>query len=205
MLAADARERGLARPRIAFDPRTWHRFPCLTAFDRHLERWVVHHRTSGLNWLFEALSRAGTFGAIWILIAFLLALAWRRWGVFVVTAASVAVADLAATALKAVVDVQRPSSRYAAPKTLVPAPHDHSFPSGHTATSFAAATVLTAFAPRLAPLWLLLAVAIGFARVYVGVHYPLDIAGGAAVGVLTALLLLAVTRRRSRAGTQSTR
>src|SRR5262249_43678530 len=65
------------------------------------------------------------------------------------------------------------SSRYATPKTLVHAPQDHSFPSGHAATSFAAATVLTAFAPRLAPAWFLLAVAIGFSRVYVGVHYPL--------------------------------
>jgi undecaprenyl-diphosphatase len=177
----------------------------LTPGDRHLERWIVHHRAGWLNWLFEGLSRAGTFGAIWILIAFLLGLAWRRWGMFIVTAAAVAIADLAATALKAVVDVERPSSRYATPKTLVPAPRDHSFPSGHTATSFAAAVVLTAFAPRFAPLWFLLAVAIGFARVYVGVHYPLDIAGGAAVGIVTALLLLAAARRRSRAGTQSVR
>jgi undecaprenyl-diphosphatase len=177
----------------------------LTPLDRHLERWVVHHRTGGLNWLFEALSRAGTFGAIWIVIALVLALAWRRWGVLVVTAAAVALADLAATGLKVVVDVERPSARYATPKTLVPAPKDHSFPSGHAATSFAAATVLTAFAPRLAPAWFVLALAIGFSRVYVGVHYPLDIVGGAALGVATALLLLAAIRRRSPAGTQSTR
>jgi undecaprenyl-diphosphatase len=104
-----------------------------------------------------------------------------------------------------VVDVERPSARYATPKTLVPAPKDHSFPSGHAATSFAAATVLTAFAPRLAPAWFVLALAIGFSRVYVGVHYPLDIVGGAALGVATALLLLAAIRRRSPAGTQSTR
>ena len=175
----------------------------MTAGDRHLERWIVHHRTGGLNWLFEGLSRAGTFGAIWIVIAFLLALAWRRWGVFVVTAAAVAIADLAATGLKAVVDVERPSSRYATPKTLVPAPRDHSFPSGHTATSFAAAVILTAFAPRFAPLWFLLAVAIGFARVYVGVHYPLDVIGGAALGALVAIALrrLVAVRQRSHTAT----
>ena len=177
----------------------------MTAADRHFERWIVHHRTGLLNWPLEGLSRAGTFGAIWIAIAFLLAVAWRRWHIFIVTAAAVAVADLAATALKVVVDVERPSSRYATPKTLVPAPQDHSFPSGHAATSFAAATILTAFAPRLAPAWLALALAIGFSRVYVGVHYPLDIVGGAVLGVATALLLLAATRRRSRAATRSTR
>jgi undecaprenyl-diphosphatase len=138
-------------------------------------------------------------------IALVLGLAWRRWGVLFVTAASVAVAEVAARALKAGIDVQRPSSRYASPKTLVPAPHDHSFPSGHAATSFAAATVLTAFAPRFAPAWYLLALAIGFARIYVGVHYPLDVVGGAALGIVIALLLLAANQRRSRATMRSTR
>ena len=102
--------------------------------------------------MFEWLSRVGTFGGVWIVIALVFALAWRRWGVLIVTAAAVALADLAATALKALIDVQRPSTRYLHPKPLVGAPHDHSFPSGHAATSFAAATVLCAFVPRGAPL-----------------------------------------------------
>ena len=173
--------------------------------DRHVERWIVHHRAGWLNWLFEALSRVGTVGAIWIAIALALAFAWRRWGLLVLTAASVAIADVAATALKAAIDVQRPSSRYVSPKTLVPAPHDHSFPSGHAATSFAAATVLSALVPRFAPAWFLLAVAIAFSRIYVGVHYPLDVVGGAALGVATALLLLAASRRQLRAATRAGR
>jgi undecaprenyl-diphosphatase len=132
-----------------------------------------------------------------------IALLSRRWGVLILAAAAVAIADLSARGLKEAFGVERPSSRYAEPKPLVHAPHDPSFPSGHAATSFAAATVLTAAVPRLAPVWVLLAAAIAFSRVYVGVHYPLDIVGGAVVGTLIALLTLAADRRRSRAATRS--
>jgi len=127
-----------------------------------------------------------------------LALVWHRWGLVVLTVLAVAVADLAAQGLKEVFDIERPSSRYAEPKPLVPAPHDHAFPSGHAATSFAAATILTAAQPRWGPLWFLFALAVGFSRVYVGVHYPLDIVGGAVLGiaVATALRRLVTTRRR---------
>jgi undecaprenyl-diphosphatase len=117
------------------------------------------------------------------------------------------VADWSATVLKALVDRPRPPLRYTEPKTLVAVPPDASFPSGHAATSFAAATMLSFSFPRLAPLLYLLAAAVAFSRVYVGVHYPLDVIGGALLGVLvaTALRLLVTGRQRSRAATQSER
>ena len=120
------------------------------------------------------------------------------------TVLAVAVADWSATGLKALIDRPRPPLRYPEPKPLVALPHDASFPSGHAATSFAAATMLSFAAPRLSPFLFLLAAAIGFSRVYVGVHYPLDVIGGAALGVAvaTSLRLLVRARRRSRPATR---
>ena len=133
----------------------------------------------------------------------MLAAVWRRWGVFVLTVVAVGLADLAATGLKALVDRPRPPLRYAEPKTLVPVPHDASFPSGHAATSFAAATMLSFAFPRVAPFLYLLAAGVAFSRVYVGVHYPLDVIGGAALGALIAIALrrLVTGRLRSRQAT----
>jgi undecaprenyl-diphosphatase len=77
--------------------------------------------------------------------------------------------------------------------------HSSSFPAGHAATAFAGAMLLSYLLPRAAPLFVLLAAAIGFSRVYVGVHYPGDILGGALVGVLcggVAILALKAARAR---------
>ena len=155
--------------------------------------------------MFEGLSYAGRLGLLWIVLALVLAVAYRRFGVLILTLVAVALADWSATAIKALVDRPRPPLRYPEPKTLVAVPHDASFPSGHAATSFAAATILAISFPRLAPLLYLLAAAVAFSRVYVGVHYPLDIVGGAVLGVLiaTALHLLVRARLRSRAARQS--
>jgi len=157
----------------------------------------VHHRAGWLNPVFEGLSYAGRLGILWILIALVLCAAYRRWGVFAFTVIAVALADWSSMGLKALVDRPRPPLRYAEPKTLVPVPHDASFPSGHAATSFAAATMLSLAFPRFAPFLYVLAAAVAFSRVYVGVHYPLDVIGGALLGALVAVVLRFLVGRRT--------
>jgi len=89
-------------------------------------------------------------------------------------------------------------------KLIAHAP-DASFPSDHSAAAFALATVLLVsartiaqrdvarwLAAILALLGILAAVAIAFARVYVGVHYPGDVLGGAICGILGGLIALAL-------------
>jgi undecaprenyl-diphosphatase len=154
---------------------------------------VVHHRWHPLDDIFVWLSKLGGYGLIWLGLGLALSLVWRRATPFVLVLLADAAADGLATLLKFVVGTRRPSGG----GPLIAIPHSDAFPSGHAATSFACATVLTALVPRAAPAFYVLALAIGYSRVYVGVHWPLDVVGGAVLGVATALLLLAATRRRS--------
>jgi undecaprenyl-diphosphatase len=135
-----------------------------------------------------------------LVIAAALAAWWRRpWLFFQVVVADFA-AQLISYGLRQAVGRQRPPEVYAAPKPLVHVPHDGSFPSGHATASFACATMLAFSAPRAAPAFFLLAAAIAWSRVYVGVHYPLDVLGGAVLGVLISIALrwLLGALRRSR-------
>lgn len=72
---------------------------------------------------------------------------------------------------------------------LVPETRHGSFPSGHTATTFALAAVLAWHLPGWAPPLLALAAAVGYSRVYVGVHFLSDVLAAAAIGLGSGLLV----------------
>jgi undecaprenyl-diphosphatase len=131
-------------------------------------------------------------------LAVVLCAVYRRWGALLLTVVAIVVADVLAMAIKPLVERPRPFVRYPEPATLVRHPLDYSFPSGHAATSFAAATMLTFAFPSLGPFFFLLAAAVAYSRVYVGVHYPLDVIAGAALGVLVAIALRLLVRGRPR-------
>jgi undecaprenyl-diphosphatase len=169
------------------------------AWDRHLERWQAVHRAGALNPIFEGLTYAGSYGGLWLALAALAAVLLRRPQVFVWTLVADGAAELLSDGLKAAIPRARPHVH-----ALVARPHTHSFPSGHATTSFACATVIALLVPRVRIPALVLAAAVAWSRVYVGVHFPLDVLAGAALGaaigycVVRFLPPLAAARRRSR-------
>ena len=133
---------------------------------------------------------------------------WRGLGqrAALAAAAAAVLALVLSTALGEVAVVARPFMTHPAlDRLLVAHAADNSFPSDHEAVLAAVATVLALFARRarrdggrgggwvaaIALLAVATAALIGFARVYVGVHYPFDIAGGAIVGIAAGALLWA--------------
>jgi len=90
-----------------------------------------------------------------------------------------------AAAQSAQVEAGRPFAVH----NIGPRLRDHSFPSGHTWTAFAIATLMTLFFGRRYRWAYLAAAAIGYSRIYVGVHFPLDVLGGACCGTLLAFLV----------------
>ena len=156
--------------------------------------WVVLHRVDALTGPLYALTVVGRFGAIWIASALVLAarrrISWNTAGRIVLAIAiPLAISDYV---LKPIVARPRPFTAAPAPAVIGPHPHDPSFPSGHATSSFAGATALTLVEPQLAVVWWVIAATIAYSRVYLGVHYPLDVFAGAGLGALGAWSILRV-------------
>ena len=153
-------------------------------------------RTPWLDGFMVFVSSLGNKGAVWIALAVvLLALPKdRRLGAVVACAL---VLDLVACnlVLKPLVARPRPCDINTALDYLIARPHGWSFPSGHTAASFAAASALWFGKSRL---WIpcgILAALIAFSRLYLYVHFPTDVLGGAVVGILCGALGAFAVRR----------
>jgi undecaprenyl-diphosphatase len=116
-----------------------------------------------------------------------------QWAV-VVAAVSVGTANAIVALSNFVYYRERPFADLAV-NLLFYRPPDSSFPSNAAALGFAMATGVWLRHRRAAWFFLVLGVLFSLARVYAGVHYPLDIVGGALVGVLAALLTNALIGR----------
>ena len=146
-----------------------------------IQHFVIHE---GLTPLVKFITHLGDAGSIWIALILLMLCfkKTRRVGVIAATALilSFVVNNLM---LKNLVGRIRPS--------------DWSFPSGHLAASFVTAVVMFRELPRKYGVpALTLAFLIALSRLYVGVHYPLDVLCGALSGTIIALLVCRFYERK---------
>jgi undecaprenyl-diphosphatase len=171
------------------------------SLDQRIERWVVDHRAEPFDTIFVALSHLGNYGLVWFALAIFVALLRRKPVVLPLVGAAYLASSAASGLLKVAVDRARPIDH-----PLIERPTSSSFPSGHATTSFACAATLAPFVSKWEAVCLyMLAAAISYSRVHVGVHYPLDVLAGAALGLVVARALrrLLEALRRSRPGPQS--
>ncbi|MFJ1973300.1 phosphatase PAP2 family protein [Streptomyces sp. NPDC087903] len=128
----------------------------------------------------RALSRAGEHAALWLAAGLAgAAVDGARRGAWLRGTALTAGAHLVSMGVKRV--VRRPRPTHVEP--LVRTVGRHSFPSSHATSAAAAAVAYGALGARVIPP---LAAAMCVSRLVVGVHYPSDVAAGAALGALTA-------------------
>lgn len=132
---------------------------------------------------------AGAHGEIWIALSAVL-LAFRRTRRAGLAMALALCLYMAAghCVLKPLFARPRPCDIRPEMLTLVARPNGWSFPSGHTASAFAAASALWWKNRKLGAPALVLAAFIGFTRLYLYVHFPTDILGGIALGLAVGAL-----------------
>ncbi|MBV9168944.1 MAG: phosphatase PAP2 family protein [Chloroflexi bacterium] len=188
-LTPDARVTPAAeRGRRLLKEATLRRMDPLTALDARLYLAINELPHPGwvdsLAWAVAMTTVGGWIWVIGTLIAYLLRVP-NSWTAFKRLVPSVLGATwLVELAVKASFRRRRPFVRIVQALVIGKKPGSWSFPSGHTASSFASAWVLSTIWPRRAPFFFLLAGLVGFDRVYVGAHYPGDVISGAFFGTL---------------------
>ncbi|SHH76797.1 phosphatase PAP2 family protein [Clostridium grantii] len=161
---------------------------------QNTDLWILEFIQQFLNYplmdkLMIYITTLGDKGAIWILISIFLLINknHRKTGIMVMIALVLSTI-LGEGIIKHIVQRLRPFATYPSFKLIIGKQTMYSFPSGHTATAFAAAAVLSKEFKKYNILFFSIAGLIAFSRLYLFVHYPSDIIVGILLGLFSAWL-----------------
>ena len=136
-------------------------------------------------------SALGAAGFIWWVTALItMIFPGRRMAAYRMLLAGVFTWGISEYVLKPVVDRPRPFEVDSSLTVIDARPVTRSFPSGHAAMAVAYAVGGSRMIPGSAWVWWTLAVIVAVSRVYIGVHWPSDVIGGAVLGLACAWFVL---------------
>ena len=118
------------------------------------------------------------------LVIFLWIKRMRGLALILSTALCVSIADFLGATLKELIARDRPCHVLPNIKDIANCSNSFSFPSNHAINSFSFATIVSLANKNLTFFLYILALLIGYSRIYLGVHYPTDVLGGTLLGVL---------------------
>ena len=158
---------------------------------------MVHSLSCGaMNIIMGIFTYLGEAGALWIAasLVFLAIKKTRKMGIYMLICLAITylINDII---LKNIFERLRPFVADSTIELLIKAPSGYSFPSGHSASSFAAATTIFMFNRRLGIGALCVAFLIAVSRIYFSVHYPSDVLCGITLGIVCSVIIVNVTRR----------
>lgn len=175
--------------------------------------WIQENlRNAALTPVVKFITLLGDEGIFWIvLLIILMCFKKTRRAAFLASAALIMTFITTNLILKPLVARIRPYEIIDALTILIPKPSDFSFPSGHTANSMAVGISLwligrnsrkkidsNLYFPTVAGwVFLVLSILISLSRLYLGVHYPTDVLGGALIATLMSCICFYVYRKRT--------
>lgn len=172
----------------------------LLRFDGQALLFIQNHlRFAELNPFMIQFTRLGEFGMIWIVITIVLLIPKRSRRAGICSALAL-IASLCVTNLflKNYVARVRPYEVVEGLNSLIGPVGEWSFPSGHASAGFAAATAIYKSRPKWVGIpCLILAALLSWSRLYLGVHYPSDVIGGAIIGGLLGLIMFWIFGERA--------
>lgn len=172
-------------------------FSCITSIDFTILDFIQNTiRCEFLDYVMAFFSYLGEAGGIWIITAIIM-LCFRKTratGVMIICAVAIGLL-IGEIGMKNIIGRLRPFVQNPAIEPNISPPSGYSFPSGHSCSSFAAATVIFMQYKKIGILSLVVATLIAFSRLYNYVHFPTDVIAGILLGILCAVAVVCFFRK----------